>query len=1493
MMRALYLILCALGATLAARGEATAPPFQDGDRVCYIGDSVTRGGGYHSLLQLFYATRFPQRHVAGFNAGHSGGAAHDCLRRLSWDVLDHQPTVALVMFGMNDMSGTYGEAATPRAEVIRKIDERIAKVQVPYECLLDQLTAAKVRLILVGPSSYDDTAKLERAVERSNLAMTRWTARVREIAARRQAGFVDLGAVMNPLTAKLQATDPSATLIGPDRIHPGPGGHLVMAYAILKAQGLDGRVAEIAVNAATGQAGQLFNCSISGVERQDHGIAFTCQENALPFVAPPGTEAGLQLVPFNPQLNLEMLRVENLPSGRYDLRIDDTVVGRYSASELTLGVNLAGNLPTPQRQQAREVMQANEVRHAEESTNQRLQAFLRHALLEPAKVDVSNEEAVEACLRAAVVRLPAGDFSRAMAENYLTSSKTKWDESLKTHAAALAQIARTRIPKPHRFQLTWLDEAARRRQAFAERASAPVVERLARELLAQLDLNRPELVEAKRLLDAAKPTDALSACRAVFMAALAGIDWPVAGPAKAVAAEPAAATRAADDLLANRYTTKNGEKRELGEPGVIDWNAQATSADLEGRATSQIEFYNPLLAAYVATGRDDYLRKWATLAEDWSLNETDFAEAVHNRLGDEEAHLAGSLLALLEQLSAVAKRAPSAGLLSDAVLARVLLKYIREYPAATAEYGRYNPQNWTPHMAVPLLRAGVVLDALGFSQGAFHLRRAKRLLESLATTWQMPDGSDSEQNFNYLGNFASAIQESLEFLKQHRPDLVTPAWEAEMTDAMTRRIGIMARIWQRSPGPTHPAGNRYGLWASALQNNVLKFQALTPGDHAGAAIREVLQGKANAKGPAFSSSWFPYGGYSFIRSGWEKTDQTGYFFCSPEPGNSAWRADQGNNLFVLAGFGRELLIGGERCTYDCVPSPVKIDGQSQHFHWGVPEFNHRHRMRANWSTPPPMRWLDAPDFNFTEGVYAGPYGGDARPLLGMRHHRQALLVRPLGLWIVTDRISGNTAPNRTYEQDWYLPVKPVETHPSYLAFDNDRIVMDNHARSVKTQDPGAANLSLYQFSPAAITYSKSLAKWGDSMLKFMKSVGAPRISERLCVAAQFAGQGDQAVVTALYPRAHQETDLAAVKALPPADGITGFEAATPGGGTVRYLAAVSGKKPLSLGPLTVTGESLLLASNNGQDFGLALGVERLAIHGTEGPPDCPDFAFRIEGGALTHITPIFTPLPEVAVLPASNVFIGRMTATLATVPDAEIRYTTDGSEPTAGSALYSQPLALTATTVLVARAYRHGFAGRAAEDPTFTGPALRAVFTREEPRPAETAVKPTGHHLGCDYYQGRWQDLYQALGTLQPAKSLPAAALFEQSMRATAGACAFRYHGYLEVPEDGVYSFHAPAEQVWQHQISGYDLRLFVAGEEWYPATRRHAFGSWSIALRKGLHRIAIEYVDHRTPAMLALNKPEWQQFLVWPGTTPNLRISGPGLPAPQLLTTQSAWLCH
>ena len=87
--------------------------FSPGERVVFLGDSITHGGKYVGYLQLFAALRHPGWNVRCINAGISGDTAGGGLGRVAWDVKAMKPDRVFAMFGMNDVGRDNYATTTP------------------------------------------------------------------------------------------------------------------------------------------------------------------------------------------------------------------------------------------------------------------------------------------------------------------------------------------------------------------------------------------------------------------------------------------------------------------------------------------------------------------------------------------------------------------------------------------------------------------------------------------------------------------------------------------------------------------------------------------------------------------------------------------------------------------------------------------------------------------------------------------------------------------------------------------------------------------------------------------------------------------------------------------------------------------------------------------------------------------------------------------------------------------------------------------------------------------------------------------------------------------------------------------------------------------------------------------------------------------------------------------------------------------------------------
>src|SRR5947209_7125023 len=99
------LVLFVVAAPLAA-AEPTGFFFKDGDRIVFLGDSITEQYQYSTDIELYLTTRFPKWKQTFINAGISGDTATGGANRFQQHVLGEKPTAVTINFGMND--GGYG-----------------------------------------------------------------------------------------------------------------------------------------------------------------------------------------------------------------------------------------------------------------------------------------------------------------------------------------------------------------------------------------------------------------------------------------------------------------------------------------------------------------------------------------------------------------------------------------------------------------------------------------------------------------------------------------------------------------------------------------------------------------------------------------------------------------------------------------------------------------------------------------------------------------------------------------------------------------------------------------------------------------------------------------------------------------------------------------------------------------------------------------------------------------------------------------------------------------------------------------------------------------------------------------------------------------------------------------------------------------------------------------------------------------------------------------
>ncbi len=346
-------VLAALpGLVSASEGKFN---LKDGDRVVFYGDSITDQRLYTAFTETFAVTRFPKSNVTFVHSGWggdrvTGGGGGPIDVRLDRDVIAYKPTVVTIMLGMNDAS--YQPFREPIFNTFSK----------GYEHIVDKLKSdlPGVRLTLIKPSPYDDVTRKPKFEDGYNAVLIRYGDFLQGLAQKSGSDFADLNTLVTDATRKAFASDPKlAEKLNPDRVHPGPGGQLLMSYALLKAWNAPSLVSGVTIDAPKATATSAENTAVTGLSSADNVLTWTQLDDALPFpidLKDPVTALAVRSSDIVNDLDRQIVKVVGLEKDEYTLMIDGKEIGNYTKAQLAEGVNLA-TVPTPMLEQAAAVHQ--------------------------------------------------------------------------------------------------------------------------------------------------------------------------------------------------------------------------------------------------------------------------------------------------------------------------------------------------------------------------------------------------------------------------------------------------------------------------------------------------------------------------------------------------------------------------------------------------------------------------------------------------------------------------------------------------------------------------------------------------------------------------------------------------------------------------------------------------------------------------------------------------------------------------------------------------------------------------------------------------------------------------------------------------------------------------------------------------------------------------------------------------------------------------------
>jgi len=326
-----------------------------GDRLAICGDSITEQKMYSRMMEDYLTMCVPELNVTVRQYGWSGEKAPGFLNRMTNDCLRFEPTIATTCYGMNDHE-------------YRPYSERIGDTyRTNQDLIIKTFKSWGVRVILgsagcvgkVPPWQKDRSFTLDEL--NSNLGMLR-NIDV-ELATSENVGFADVfWTMLNATTLAHQKYGDDYNMSGGDGVHPGWAGHTAMAYAFLKAMGLDGDLGTFTVDLKknrmeASKGHEVISSNDGEFQIKSSRYPFCpCEPEANAAKRYPvcgkddvskddNIESAMTLIPFNQDLNRLTLIVKGATAPQY--RVTWGAESKtFPAEQLEHGINLSAEFPS-------------------------------------------------------------------------------------------------------------------------------------------------------------------------------------------------------------------------------------------------------------------------------------------------------------------------------------------------------------------------------------------------------------------------------------------------------------------------------------------------------------------------------------------------------------------------------------------------------------------------------------------------------------------------------------------------------------------------------------------------------------------------------------------------------------------------------------------------------------------------------------------------------------------------------------------------------------------------------------------------------------------------------------------------------------------------------------------------------------------------------------------------------------------------------------------
>lgn len=217
----------------------------------------------------------------------------------------------------------------------------------------------------------------------------------------------------------------------------------------------------------------------------------------------------------------------------------------------------------------------------------------------------------------------------------------------------------------------------------------------------------------------------------------------------------------------------------------------------------------------------------------------------------------------------------------------------------------------------------------------------------------------------------------------------------------------------------------------------------------------------------------------------------------------------------------------------------------------------------------------------------------------------------------------------------------------------------------------------------------------------------------------------------------------------------------------------------------------------------------------------------IKGRPIVYRTP--------KIVSGSDIFVHSAKVTIESgSKDLEVRYTTDGSDPTSASTVYTSPFEVRQTVTVRSAAFVKG---------ERVSSVATGTFQKVSPAPAQTIKTPQPGFVYSEY-EGKW-DTMPDFNSLSYTVSGVISSLNPPALKGVPKENVGRvYSAFLNVPLDDVYTFNLTSDDGSKMYVDG---KLVVDNDGLHSSETK----SGHAALAKGFHTIVIQWFNRTGGAAL------------------------------------------